>query len=263
MTIHTSDAVQAGMILGCGAALAVAGSTLHQHRGEVTGFGVEGLLGAGLAALGLGVVAAWLLTLALALTTELLARRGRFRTAQVLACFTPALMRRLAVAVLGINLLAAPAMAHAAPATSWAMASGSAGVPAVVETVPGRTGLRTGPTDSTFHPPSTAAAFTAATTASAAKEQETPISPAWRPAPLPTDGGLLLRQETRTERQAEEIVVAPGDSLWSIVGGRLGPLATAADIADAWPAWFEANRTTIGDDPSLLIPGQVLTAPPG
>lgn len=249
--LRTSDAVQAGLILGCGAGMAGAGYTLQQNNGGLTHLGVEGLLGMGLATLGLGIVAVWFLALGLALTTELLARRGRFRAAGVLAHFTPALMRRLAVAFLGLNLLTAPAVAHAGPS-----ASASAGTPAVVEVLSGSGGDHAGSVSLPYLPP------IRATEVDTAKEQEPPISPAWRPAPLPVDGGLLLRQETRTDRHAEELVVAPGDSLWSIVAGQLGPLATAADIAEAWPVWFEANRKIIGADPSRLIPGQVLVAPP-
>ncbi len=78
---------------------------------------------------------------------------------------------------------------------------------------------------------------------------------------MPADGSLLVRPATRAPVGAAEVVVAPGDSLWSIVAARLGPLATAADVAEAWPGWFAANRSVIGDDPSLLLPGQVLHAP--
>jgi nucleoid-associated protein YgaU len=46
------------------------------------------------------------------------------------------------------------------------------------------------------------------------------------------------------------VVVAPGDTLWGI-GGR------------AWPRWYAANRTTIGRDPDLILPGQRLAPPPG
>ena len=33
------------------------------------------------------------------------------------------------------------------------------------------------------------------------------------------------------------------------------------EIAQAWPAWFDANRAVIGEDPDLILPGQVLRAP--
>ena len=54
-----------------------------------------------------------------------------------------------------------------------------------------------------------------------------------------------------------------GDTLWSIAARHLGPDASDAEIAHAWPAWFEANRGVVGDDPDLLRPGQVLRAPEG
>ena len=58
-----------------------------------------------------------------------------------------------------------------------------------------------------------------------------------------------------------EVVVRRGDSLWSIAARHLGPDASDAEIAGAWPAWFEANRDVVGDDPDQLRPGQVLHAP--
>ncbi len=58
-----------------------------------------------------------------------------------------------------------------------------------------------------------------------------------------------------------EVVVRRGDSLWAIAARHLGPDASDAEIARAWPAWFEANRDAVGDDPDLLRPGQLLRAP--
>lgn len=71
----------------------------------------------------------------------------------------------------------------------------------------------------------------------------------------------MVRAETRPQAGPAEIVVAPGDSLWSIVATQLGPLATAADVAATWPSWYQANASTIGPDPCLVLPGQVLRAP--
>jgi len=59
------------------------------------------------------------------------------------------------------------------------------------------------------------------------------------------------------------VVVRRGDSLWSIAARHLEPDASDAEIAGAWPAWFQANRDLVGDDPDLLRPGQVLRAPEG
>ena len=64
-----------------------------------------------------------------------------------------------------------------------------------------------------------------------------------------------------TRDAALEVVVRRGDSLWGIAARHLGPDASDAEIARAWPAWFEANRDVVGDDPDGLRPGQRLRAP--
>jgi nucleoid-associated protein YgaU len=58
-------------------------------------------------------------------------------------------------------------------------------------------------------------------------------------------------------------VVQPGDSLWRITEALLGADASAAHIAASWPALYEANRDSIGDNPSLIQPGLALTVPAG
>ena len=52
-----------------------------------------------------------------------------------------------------------------------------------------------------------------------------------------------------------------GDTLWSIAARHLGPNPSDAEIAQAWPAWHDANREVVGSDPDLLLPGQVLRSP--
>jgi hypothetical protein len=51
--------------------------------------------------------------------------------------------------------------------------------------------------------------------------------------------------------------------LWNIAARHLGPHASAAEIARAWPRWYAANRAVIGIDPGVILPGQVLYAPTG
>ena len=73
------------------------------------------------------------------------------------------------------------------------------------------------------------------------------------------DAGLL---GSRARFAAEaEVVVHRGDSLWSIAAHHLGPDAGDAEVARAWPQWFAANRDRIGDDPDLILPGQILRVP--
>lgn len=56
-------------------------------------------------------------------------------------------------------------------------------------------------------------------------------------------------------------VVAPGDSLWSIVRER-SPAADDADVGEQVRDWYRTNRAVIGPDPDLIHPGQRLD-PPG
>jgi nucleoid-associated protein YgaU len=58
-----------------------------------------------------------------------------------------------------------------------------------------------------------------------------------------------------------QVVVRPGDSLWTIAATHLGPEATDIEIAREWPRWFRANIATIGSNPDVLLPGQILRAP--
>lgn len=57
------------------------------------------------------------------------------------------------------------------------------------------------------------------------------------------------------------VVVAPGDSLWSIAAADLPPGASGAQITARWHAVYAANRHVIGADPDLLRPGQRLRLP--
>jgi hypothetical protein len=61
---------------------------------------------------------------------------------------------------------------------------------------------------------------------------------------------------------ADGIVVHRGDTLWSIAARHLDPMATAAVIDAECHRWFAANRDVIGQDPDLILPGQLLSPPP-
>ncbi len=76
------------------------------------------------------------------------------------------------------------------------------------------------------------------------------------PAPAPVSGGA------RASPGAERVLVAPGDTLWSIAAHDLPPPVTPTRVAAAWPRWWQANRAVIGADPHLIRPGQRLR-PPG
>src|SRR5919202_1171120 len=62
-------------------------------------------------------------------------------------------------------------------------------------------------------------------------------------------------------KPAQQVVVNPGDSLWSISQRKLGPNATPEQIATEVEQTFELNRERIGDDPNLILAGQELLLP--
>jgi hypothetical protein len=61
---------------------------------------------------------------------------------------------------------------------------------------------------------------------------------------------------------ADRIVVHRGDTLWSIAAPHLDAGASTAEIDAECHRWFAANRTVIGDDANLILPGQRLSPPP-
>ena len=58
-----------------------------------------------------------------------------------------------------------------------------------------------------------------------------------------------------------EVVVHRGDSLWAIAARRLPADADPAQIERAWHQWYSTNKAVIGDDPNLILPGQLLLPP--
>jgi nucleoid-associated protein YgaU len=87
----------------------------------------------------------------------------------------------------------------------------------------------------------------------------TPTRPAAPPRAQP-DVSVVAAPALRHD-EVPPVVVRRGDTLWAIAERHLGPGASAADIAEQWPRWWQANRARIGDDPNRLLPGQVLVAP--
>jgi hypothetical protein len=62
-------------------------------------------------------------------------------------------------------------------------------------------------------------------------------------------------------RRLAIVVVHRGDTLWDIAERHLGPGAHNAQVAAEWPRWHAANRSTVGPDPNLILPGQRLRPP--
>lgn len=75
------------------------------------------------------------------------------------------------------------------------------------------------------------------------------VDPGWGGAPSPDRTG------------ADELVVLRGDTLWSLAEQRCGPHATPGEVLAEQQRLHTANADVIGDDPDLLVPGQVLRLP--
>ena len=69
--------------------------------------------------------------------------------------------------------------------------------------------------------------------------------------------------EARTgDKSAPSVVVRPGDSLWSISEGLLGPNASPRRVMNCAERIYALNRGRIGADPDLIFVGQELSLPP-
>lgn len=84
-------------------------------------------------------------------------------------------------------------------------------------------------------------------------------------APLPTDGTRAPSDQPAGPRSGDTVVVRPGDTLWHLSADALraagDPHPTNRRIAQAWPAFWQANREVVGDDPDLILPGTRLAVP--
>ncbi|OLT55410.1 hypothetical protein BJF88_06085 [Cellulosimicrobium sp. CUA-896] len=87
-------------------------------------------------------------------------------------------------------------------------------------------------------------------------------APSGAPDRLPAaerDAALAVTRDVPAP--AGEVVVLRGDTLWAIAARTLPADATDAAVAAEVERWYAANQDTIGADPDLIRPGQVLVAP--
>ncbi|MFC8502977.1 LysM peptidoglycan-binding domain-containing protein [Pedococcus sp. NPDC057267] len=225
------------------------------------------------------ILAAWLaLTTLASLLGHLPGRVGRLLDTWSRS-WSPPVVRRVAAVLVGVSVSGVlapgsaagtgpvpfPGFAVTTPATPAPVATASsgatlglhgAGAPGFTVTTPlpagpGRQAPAPGPAA-----PGPAAPGPAATSQQAPAPGWVPERPVVRPQASPD---LVAGTPRRTS--GAEVVVLRGDSLWSIVARHLGPGATDAEVAAQWPRWHAANRSVIGDDPDLLLPGQVLHPP--
>jgi nucleoid-associated protein YgaU len=96
-----------------------------------------------------------------------------------------------------------------------------------------------------------------------------PVAPAAGPITTPptydwpvTGAPVTAAARDHVATQPAPVVVRAGDTLWDLAAEQLPADAGPAAIAQAWPAWWTANRAVIGDDPDLIRPGTRLVPPP-
>ena len=193
----------------------------------------------------------------------------------------PALSRRAAAALVGVAVGgalvpgAALAATQPAPTSAAAWSTGAAtttaggGATTTADDGAISSSARPGPGWTPTAPPGRATATGGGQPAGAIPSPSSATAvgeeaPGWtptRPVQRPQASAEVLGLRPGARTAADAVVVHRGDTLWSIVARRLGPGASDAEVAAAWPAWHEANRSVIGDDPDLLVPGQQLRAP--
>jgi len=155
------------------------------------------------------------------------------------AATTPALIRRVVGAGLGVAVLTAgmPGAALAGPSVAAATAPGRPDH--VAELDPAWWPTTPGPVAGGSAPPAAQQA----------------AGPARSSAPRAEGVGAAVNRP-RT------VTVSPGDTLWGLAARHLGVGASAARISAEWPRWYAVNRLAIGPDADLLRPGIRLLVPP-
>jgi hypothetical protein len=253
-----AEAALAVVILGLGVFLTSAGLSMadrwKQSAVRRQSFLFDDLLGLLALAAGLAVVIWWLLSLAAAFASALLDRTGHHAAARATGRCSPVFMRRLAMAAVGIQLLGAP-LAHADPLPAAGPPSGSgSSLSAAWAPLTDRQ-----PTRSVGH------STTPGTPERPVAADGSRLEPQWKPRVPVVEPGLvtsLPARSTAAAAGAHPVPVRAGESLWTIAARELGEGASDMEVAARWPQWYEANRSVIGADPSVLLPGQLLNPPP-
>jgi hypothetical protein len=199
-------------------------------------------------------LAAWLfIVTGLAVAAQAPSAAGRI-AARIARFVTPRATRRLLGAALGVVMAVGPAGAalagpgELAPVPAPIVVAAELSFPNLDRPLPEPPTPTATPT-LTGRPALPAPATPAISeTPSAPATSEQPTSPA-TPAELPAP--------------AQSHAVLPGDTLWDLASAASPPGASPAAITEQWKQWYALNRATIGADPDLLLPGELLSLPRG
>jgi nucleoid-associated protein YgaU len=213
-----------------------------------------------------GSLAAWWVALGAAagLAVVVAARRGvRWRAGEAaVRRAAPDLVRRLARVGVGAGVGAGLVLAPTAAAAETAPDDPAPAAPTAVAVDLGwrPTAAGVGAEDPTAAVPGPTAA---PRTTGASDGTEATRSEATGSEPTGTATASEVRRESARPGPAPDgsVVVHRGDTLWGIAARWLGGTPTDAEILAATVRWHDTNRAVVGDDPDLVLPGQVLRPP--
>lgn len=227
-----------GHLLISAALLAHAQELFALTRAGDLGAGLILAGGAGVLILGTRTTCSVLLAAAAQLIAQIEPGQGTRMARTALACAPAHLRQALAASLTGAVLTGAalsPALAHSSPQSS-----------------PGWPVQQSAPLESPGWP---------VTDRPAAQPRPQPQAPAASDAaPIPAEPGASSRSSPEPAPPEPEIVVAAGDTLWSIAASA-DPDAGDAALLIAAQQLYDANRDRIGPDPNLIMPGTHLEAP--
>jgi resuscitation-promoting factor RpfA len=175
----------------------------------------------------------------------------------------PRAVRGLIAGSAGLGVLLAPVAVGASTPTGPAGPTGTATSSGQPASVP----APAWPISPAGTPPSEPSVSPAPTTASVpapiwpSSTGPTPAAPAIGSTPKQAPAPAPHATRPATASPAHGVDVRAGDCLWLIASRRLGPAASAADVAAEWPRWYAANKAVIGADPAVIRPGEVLQPP--
>jgi hypothetical protein len=181
---------------------------------------------------------------------------------------TPGLARRLVDVIVGVSLTSGTGIALTAPAYAAALAAPqpaatSAGVVPAPVLAPPEAHLQTWP--DLGRPGTEVPTPAAPDLTSPARPRSSRSSHSQPVTTSPRGRATATAPRVAGPAQTTEIVVAPGDCLWTLarrdLDERSATVPSVSEVATAAQHWWQANRSTIGSNPDRLLPGQRLRSP--